>query len=223
MNEKMKKKDTFWAKKAPEFDTDKKGFSRIQREIKNRVLRDTDSAQTILDLGTGTGTIALAMAEHGKRVEAVDVTREMIEIAREKAAASGTGNIRFSVCDASCLDYPDRTFDAVVASNLLHVIDQPEKTLARIRRVLKPSGVLLAPTFLHGANPAVRLMSLLFTAMGVPVRNRFSSGSLQKLIIDAGFHIRSEEIISALPPLSYVTATAPPPLSSVSASVSADS
>ena len=55
-------------------------------------------------------------------------------------------------CRICCLSYADRSFDAVIVSNALHIVPQPEKALAEIRRVLKDDGVLIAPTFTHAGN-----------------------------------------------------------------------
>ena len=50
------------------------------------------------------------------------------------------------------LPYADKSFDVVIVSNALHIVPQPEKALAEIRRVLKDDGVLIAPTFTHAEN-----------------------------------------------------------------------
>ena len=50
------------------------------------------------------------------------------------------------------LPYAEESFEVVIVSNALHIVPQPEKALAEIRRVLKNDGVLIAPTFTHAGN-----------------------------------------------------------------------
>ena len=58
-------------------------------------------------------------------------------------------NISFSVQDATKLTYNSEEFDVVVIANALHIMPEPNKALAEIHRVLKPNGILFAPTFVY--------------------------------------------------------------------------
>ena len=63
-----------------------------------------------------------------------------------------SAKLHFSVQDMFRLPYVEESFDVVIVSNALHIVPQPEKALAEIRRVLKDDGVLIAPTFTHAGN-----------------------------------------------------------------------
>ena len=63
-----------------------------------------------------------------------------------------SAKLHFSVQDMFRLPYAEESFDVVIVSNALHIVPQPEKALAEIRRVLKDDGVLIAPTFTHAGN-----------------------------------------------------------------------
>ena len=73
----------------------------------------------VLDVGAGTGRVALQMARGGAVVTAVDASTEMLAVARRRAAAEGVA-IRFVVGDAHALEFPDRSFDVAHASLVLH-------------------------------------------------------------------------------------------------------
>lgn len=95
-----------------------------------------------LDVGTGTGQLALYLAQSGFDVTAVDLSEEMISHARQNAAGQGL-SIRFAIGDAESLDFGDDSFHVVVSRNLLWTLPAPEKALAEWRRVLKPGGRLV--------------------------------------------------------------------------------
>ena len=96
----------------------------------------------VLDVGTGPGTVALAMALQGHEVTGVDLTSNMIRKAKENAAALGLC-VRFLVTAAGELPFADESFDAVISRNLTWALPEPEQTFRQWRRVLKPGGQLL--------------------------------------------------------------------------------
>ena len=102
---------------------------------------------SVLDLGCGTGYPAIlaagAVGEDGS-VIAVDLSEEMLSVARRKAARLGLGNILFKAGDVSALDFGPECFDAVLSRFCLMFLPDVEGTLAEIARVLKPGGYLTA-------------------------------------------------------------------------------
>ena len=89
-----------------------------------------DEPRSILDLGTGTGDGAIALAERWPAAEVVgvDVSREMLEEARRKAP-----QLRFEEGDASGLEFPDAAFDLVAMNNVVPFADE-------LARVVRPGG-----------------------------------------------------------------------------------
>ena len=107
--------------------------------------------ETVLDVGCGTGTLAIALtAEVGASggVTGIDASPEMIEQARRKAANAGV-DVAFEVAPIEGLPYPDGRFDLAVSSFMLHHLPEDVKRagLAEVRRVLKPGGRFLAMDF----------------------------------------------------------------------------
>jgi SAM-dependent methyltransferase len=94
------------------------------------------AGRLVLDVGTGTGRAALALAAAGARVTGVDASREMLSVARARAAALGLAPT-FEVADAHALPFAPRSFDAAVCFRLLmHVTDWRGcvKELCRVSR-----------------------------------------------------------------------------------------
>ncbi len=95
-----------------------------------------------LDIGTGTGQLAVYLARSGYDVTGIDLADKMISRAK-RYAASQKLNIDFQTGDAEQLKYEDNSFDIVVSRNLLWTLPHPGKALKEWRRVLKPDGTLI--------------------------------------------------------------------------------
>lgn len=93
-----------------------------------------------LDLGCGTGRFSIPMAARlGYTVTAADSSMEMLSKAKDK---EGSTQVTWDIQDATSLSYPDRSFDVVFMSHLLHHVDEPLKVVRECYRILKPSGII---------------------------------------------------------------------------------
>jgi SAM-dependent methyltransferase len=98
------------------------------------------AGELVLDVGTGTGVVAVTAARTGARVSALDLTPELLVEARENGRISGHPEIVWQEGDAEALPYPDAAFDVVVSQFGHMFAPRPEVAVAEIRRVLKPTG-----------------------------------------------------------------------------------
>jgi ubiquinone/menaquinone biosynthesis C-methylase UbiE len=106
-------------------------------------------ARRILDLGTGTGVVAVALAERYPEAEVVgiDISPGMIEEARRQLRPALAGRVDFQVGDASALACPDDDFELVVLSNMIPFFDE-------LARVTAPGGTLVL-SFSRGAGTPI--------------------------------------------------------------------
>jgi ubiquinone/menaquinone biosynthesis C-methylase UbiE len=96
----------------------------------------------VLDVGCGTGFLALRFAELGHTVTGIDLSPQMIDRARLKAERARQ-QIDFRVGDAAALDCVDETYDLVVARHVIWNLPDPERGIAEWLRVLRPGGRLV--------------------------------------------------------------------------------
>jgi ubiquinone/menaquinone biosynthesis C-methylase UbiE len=99
------------------------------------------AGRRILDAGCGSGPLYAALRDRGATVSGIDLSAGMLELARRRLGADAD----LQVADlADPLPFPDNSFDDVIASLVLHYLRDWGPTLAEMRRVLKPSGRLIA-------------------------------------------------------------------------------
>lgn len=111
---------------------------------KMTALADPGPDDDVIDLGTGTGSLALAIAPLAKRVFAVDISPEMLEVAKARADRAGIGNIVFKEGQGESIPAEDGSFDLVASSLCLMFVLDKEKAAAEIARVLRPGGKMVA-------------------------------------------------------------------------------
>jgi phosphatidylethanolamine/phosphatidyl-N-methylethanolamine N-methyltransferase len=97
----------------------------------------------ILEVGVGTG-ISLPCYSSGIRICGVDISEPMLRKAQQRVAELGLANVEaLAVMDAEHLDFPDASFDVVVAQYVITTVSNPEATLDEFARVLKPGGEIV--------------------------------------------------------------------------------
>ena len=96
----------------------------------------------VADLGCGTGSLAVLLAEGGHTVSGIDVAPGMVTRAREKAAAAGV-DAEFQVGDAMTPPWPSATFDVVLSRHVVWALPEPALGLGRWLALLRPAGRLV--------------------------------------------------------------------------------
>ena len=202
----MKERKTFWDRNAGRYDR----FMQKDRAAYDEMyalIRPVVKAKTVLELATGTGLIAKHIVNAAAHIEATDASPEMIaEAKRDNQSAK----LHFSVQDMFRLPYADKSFDVVIVSNALHIVPQPEKALAEIRRVLKDDGVLIAPTFTHGNGTLQGRIKLFFMKLaGFPLNSRWSSADYLAFLRQNGWSVRKSAVLKGSFPLTYAECVKP--------------
>lgn len=116
----------------------------------------------LLDVGTGTGTVAAVACSRGADVVAVDAEPSMLELARRRLRAA-------EVCHAALprLPFADSSFDAAVANFVINHVGDPAAAVRELRRVVRPGGRIAVTIWPNPSPPAQQLWTTIFDAAGV--------------------------------------------------------
>jgi demethylmenaquinone methyltransferase/2-methoxy-6-polyprenyl-1,4-benzoquinol methylase len=141
-----------------------------------------------LDIGTGTGDLVFEILRQSAnvQVDGIDPAEQMLAIARDKAVRRGVGDAAsFFTADALELPMEDESYDGIVSGFCFRNIEQRQKALGEMLRVLKPGGrlVILEATFPE--NALVRLGYRLYTPLVPLVGRMLGGGSAYKYLVDS--------------------------------------
>ncbi len=176
-------------------------------EMMYEMIQPVVQHKTVLELATGTGLIAKHIVNSAAHIEATDASAEMIaEAKRDNCSVK----LHFSVQDMFRLPYADKSFDVVIVSNALHIVPQPEKALAEIKRVLTDDGILVAPTFTHAGNSFFGKIKAFFMKLaGFPLHNKWTSEEYLSFLRQNGWTVRKSAVLKVSFPLTYAECVKP--------------
>lgn len=174
---------------------------------------DLSGDEHVIDVATGTGNAALAIAGRlpGGRVIGVDFARGMLEQARDKANSMGLKNVEFREGDMRALALPPDTFDAAVSAFGIFFVTDMDAQLSEILRVVKPSGRVAITSFAedqflplrdlmqerladYGVGPSPNAWKLVATEAGC--RGLFERAGLQDIRVEqknVGYYLDDAE------------------------------
>ena len=103
--------------------------------------------ENLLDAGTGTGRMLEVLAPFAKRATGLDISPDMLAIARDGLASAGVSHAQVRLGDAYRLTFNGESFDAVLFHQVLHYLDDPGAAVAEAARVMTPGGRLVIADF----------------------------------------------------------------------------
>lgn len=162
------------------------GAGRVRRRLLKQAA--PEAHHHILDIGCGTGSLAVAVkrAHPGVEVTGLDPDGKALARARRKAERAGV-HVRFDLGLADALAYPDATFDRVLSSFMFHHVpgDEKPKMLSEVRRVLKPGGRFHMVDFQAGDSGGHAFLGTFLHTHDRLKDN--TEGRILELLTDAGF------------------------------------
>ena len=190
----MDKSAKFWDKIAQKYA--KRPVSNpdayAEKLAKSREYMTSDSS--VLELGCGTGSTAVAHAPFVKQIHATDISQGMLEIAKSKLINTEISNIQFEHASIESLSFPAGTFDVIMAHSLLHLVEDKEQAIGKIHQWLKPNGMFISSTacigdfmaFFKVIAPIGHFLRL------IPMVKVFTAQQLKDSVTQIGFDIEHE-------------------------------
>lgn len=196
MEEKMNKSEKFWDRISKNYDKRANNDKTYKKtlEITKKHLKDSD---IVLDYACATGLYSIELAGNVKEIHGIDISSNMIETAKRKAEK----NVNFA--KATIFEkYKKETFNVILAFNILHLLEEPQKVMQRINELLKPGGLFIFVTPCLGEKYSFLsiFLVLLRKIRMLPYIRSFKISELKELI-SGNFQIVET---SNLPPMHYL-------------------
>ena len=166
----------FWDRVAPLYDAFENTVNRASYEgTALAVGQMIGPGDEVLECACGTGAISAAIAPACARVVATDYSEGMLKQARKKLARFP--HVVVEQADITDLRYADNSFDAVVAANVIHLLPEPGDALKELKRVTRPGGTIIVPTYVIPKKRAHTMFLRLISRFGVHFQEHFDPAS----------------------------------------------
>ncbi|MCV6825812.1 MULTISPECIES: class I SAM-dependent methyltransferase [Halocynthiibacter] len=180
----------FWDRKAPSYAAKPIADPIAYQAKLTRVQALLSPTDRVLEIGCGTGSTALNLANSCAHFTGTDISSGMIDIANRKLSAEAPKNVVFRRADATEI-VGEHSFDVILAFSLLHLVDDIPAVLNSVHSQLEPGGLLISKTVcvkdqFIALRELVRVLSLLGVA---PRVTQLSRNELIEFIKNAGFEI----------------------------------
>ena len=143
-------------------------------------------ADEVLECACGTGLLTEGIAAKCKRLVATDFSEKMLEKAEKKCGKFG--NVTFKRENILQIGEPDGRFDAVVAANVIHLLDEPYRALAELDRVCRRGGRIIIPTYMNRTDRGgTNRVSGVIGRAGADFKREFTLDSYRQFFADAGY------------------------------------
>lgn len=207
----MKDQAQFWDAIAPKYATDAIRNMEAYTYTLERTRSYLKPTDKVVELGCGTGSTALLLASDTRDYLGTDISSGMIKIARDKAIDANLAGLSFEIQTIEAALDQRSTFDAVMAFNLLHLVEDIPAAFEAAHACLKPGGLMITKTpCLKSASLKFKLMFLaipIAQALGkAPFVQMFTVAQYDQMVVDAGFEIIESGNHPDNPPNRYIVA-----------------
>jgi len=140
------KSEKMWNQLAKNWDTPGVSLGENDLKIIELTKKYLNHSSVVLDYGCATGSIVLEIASIVNEVRGIDISSNMIEIAKRKTDARGIKNIAFTKATIFDESLKERAFDVILSLSILHLVENPTQVVDRVNQLLKPGGIFISAT-----------------------------------------------------------------------------
>ncbi len=193
----MDKAEKFWDRTARSYDQEEKKDEPTYMTIIDKTKRYLKTSDVLLDFACGTGLVSNEIAGNVSIVHAIDISSNMIEIARKKAEGRGLKNIEYAHATLFDERYQRGSFDVILAFYILHLVEDADQVMQRFHELLKPGGLLISATPCMGEKKAFQsglLLALSKIGFAPKIRS-FKVSELEAVFAHGDFEIVEAECL----------------------------
>ena len=172
----------FWSRIAGVYDLIENVYNgKANRRTTDYVASLMEEDDLVLECACGTGMFSVKIAPRVKELVATDFSDGMLKKTKKKCR--DLENVTVENADITNLRFADNTFDKVVAANVIHLLDDPQKAIDELKRVVKPGGLIIIPTYIHfGESKAAKL----FNKAGANFKRYFNEETYKEFFKEMG-------------------------------------
>ena len=160
--------------------------AKVHRRLKHVVAKQISSDDKVLECACGTGMLTEIVAPLCKSITATDFSPKMLKQTEKKCRKFN--NVIVRNADILDLEFPDESFDVVIAANVIHLLDEPLKALGELDRVCRNGGKLIIPTYMNkDSKGKTSGFASTVGKAGADFKRQFTFGSYQEFFTDAGY------------------------------------
>ena len=190
----------FWDKVAFAYDFFENTYNgKVYANTGKKVAEQIESEDEVLECACGTGAISIFIAPKCKHLTATDFSQKMLK--KTVTKLQQFNNVEIKSLDMTQIDYPDNSFDKVVAGNVIHLLDNPSVVISELVRVCKPNGKVVIPTYINiYDNGKESFLVKIFEKAGANFKKQFNLDSYKAFFKNAGYeHVEYHVVEGKMP------------------------
>ena len=176
-------------------------YKGIAEKIKEYVTEE----DVVLECACGTGLLTVPMAQTCKKLIATDLSTGMLRQTKKKVAKYS--NTKLGKASILALPFKENAFDVVVAANVIHLLDEPEKAISELKRVCKPNGRIILPVYINKEKKNAVIVAKLLSVIGVNFKRQFSLASYQEFLASRNISQVQYSVVDGRMPCAFAIIT----------------
>ena len=203
----MNRSEKFWDKQAARFERQENDSASSENKTAEKLKKFVRPSDKVMEYGCATGHLSIDIAPNVGEVQGIDISSEMITIAKGNAIERQIENVHFTQATIFEANFQEKSFDVILGFYILHLVET-QRVLSRVYGLLKPDGLFISETPCLGeTNSIISLGITLASKIGlVPQIQKLSTAGLEGLLVDVGFKIVNNETTGDMIPIKYIAA-----------------
>ena len=177
----------FWDKVSKIYDFVENIYNRdVYQNTGKKVASFIDNNDVVLECACGTGAISKYVASRCKELLVTDYSLGMLKQAEKNLKSFN--NVSIKKANMMELEFADESFDKVIAGNVIHLLQEPDKALKELERVVKKGGKIIIPTYINKENKSSLIAAKIFELVGADFKRQFDLQSYKEFFVKNGYY-----------------------------------